>query len=175
MTELLFCTMLQAITVQQGFTALRRGRGGETKTNRDRARAVQEEWDRRQLTPPLLLLLPAEWEVLHFLRAMQRTGKKKLTPVKVIAQQRYSEAAGAESWWQTEKVVPRQAETQMDAERQMGCSIEDDASAVQWSASHHQRTEVGINHFHTRKTEHNYFIARFSTDLTVSRLNVLVF
>ena len=67
--SLLCCTMLGAITVQWSFTALKRGR----------------EWDRRQLTPPLLLL-PAEWGVLHFLRAMQRTRKKKkkrLTSVKV--------------------------------------------------------------------------------------------
>lgn len=162
MTELLFCMKLCAITVQWSFTALSRGRKRERDKDRQRegeSMCVQEEWDRRQLTPPLLLL-PAEWGVLHFLRAMQRTRKKRLTSVKVTIQQTQSRAADTESLRRTEKL--RGTETLMEIERQMDRQRDRWAAAFsvmpllsnvlhKYSASRHQRTEVGMNHLHTPK------------------------
>ncbi len=166
MTELLFCMKLCAITVQWSLTALRRGRKRERDKDRQRERereresmCVQEEWDRRQLTPPLLLL-PAEWGVLHFLRAMQRTRKKRLTSVKVTIQQTQSRAADTESLRRTEKL--RGTETLTERDRWTDRQRDRWAAAFgvmpllsnvlhKYSASRRQRTEVGMNHLHTPK------------------------
>lgn len=141
MSELLSCAVHCAITVQWSFTALRRRREWETKMDRERER-VRGEWDRRQLTPPLLLL-PAEWGVLHFLRAMQRTRKKRLTSVKVTIQQTQKETAcGGQRHWEEQRHVETHRWTAIDTHGQTSCSIHHEASAaVECSASRHQRTE----------------------------------
>lgn len=113
-------------------------RGRETNTDRGREKeresmCVQEDWDRRQLTPPLLLL-PAEWGVLHFLRAMQRTRKRRLACVKVTIQQTQSRAADTGSWRRAQK-TERDRNTEKERDRWRETDRWTDREGDRWAAA----------------------------------------
>lgn len=97
MTELLLFSVWCCVLLESS-GALRHSGEGESEKQRlteERKRVcVCEKSGTSASSPHPYCCLPAEWRVLHFLRAMQRTRKKRrLTSVKVTKQQTQSQSA----------------------------------------------------------------------------------